>query len=201
MQNEKDPLKEFVQLHRDEMDTHTPPDLNWAFMANDQTNEKPKGKMVRLSSVIKWVAASIAIIVSVNVGYWMFSTKSQVNEVATSELSMDSIELFQVSDEIAEIEFYYSAQIAEALKEIEGLGYENEIQSQIQLLDAEYSSLKKELGANVDNETVIYQMIDNYRLKLELLENAIRSIDSGDQLVNNEAKNEKNENEEYTIYH
>lgn len=200
---EKDKLKNFVELNREVMDTEQAPEMDWSFVAKPITEvEKKSTKMVKLSTAISLVAASFALLISLNVGYWRYFSKEEPKTpVGVLAIEEQSLELFQVSDEIAEIEMYYASQIDVAMQEVKLLGFANAVENQVQLLDLEYQSLKKELGVNVDNETVIYQMIDNYRLKLELLENAIRSIDTGDELVSNEYNLNLKQNEKYTVYH
>jgi hypothetical protein len=193
--NEKDRLKEFVKKHKSTMDIHNAPEMDWTFVA--KTSNKKEEKVIRLATVLRWAVASVVILIAGNVLFWVYNSKPQ-SEVQAKVDEITPINLFQVSDEIAEIEFYYSSQIKDALVQVEDLGYSDELKVQLNLLDTEYNSLKKELNNNLDNEVVIYQMIENYRLKLELLENAIRNISADDQIVEN---NEMQENEKYTVYY
>jgi hypothetical protein len=193
--NEKDRLKEFVDQHKSTMDIHDAPEMDWKFVV--KTSNKKEEKVIRLTTVLRWAVASVVIIIAGNVLFWVYNSKS-LSVVQAKADEITPIELFQVSDEIAEIEFYYSSQIKDALVQVEDLGYSDELKTQLNLLDTEYMNLKKELNNNLDNELVIYQMIENYRLKLELLENAIRNISTDDQIVEN---NEIHENEKYTVYY
>ena len=43
-------------------------------------------------------------------------------------------------------------------------------------LDSIYSSLKKDLRENIDNEQVLEAMIQNYRMKLKILEDLLLDI-------------------------
>lgn len=194
-ENKLDKLKTYVDHNKVEMDIHEPPVMDWSGVANKTV--LAKGKVVRLSSVVRWAAAAIIVLIGGNVAFWIYSSKNQSDNYPVTNENI-SVELFQVSDEIAEIEFYYSSQIKDALKIVEGLGHADELNVQLDILDSEYNNLKKELNNNLDNEVVIYQMIENYRLKLELLENAIRIISSDDQIVKN---NEIQDYEKYTVYY
>ena len=53
-------------------------------------------------------------------------------------------------------------------------------------MDSDYSSLKKDLKDNADNQEVIDAMIDYYRLKLKMLEQIL------EELKNNDDKTENN---------
>ena len=60
------------------------------------------------------------------------------------------------------------------------------IQAEFQMLDSAYVELKNDLKDNVDNEEVINAMIQNYRIKLQILEQILDNIQSNEDKENEE---------------
>jgi chromosome segregation ATPase len=81
----------------------------------------------------------------------------------------------QAAPELAETEKYYSGLIQTKLKELQGTlssypELKDGLHKDLAELDSVYRDLKKDLKDNVSNEEVVDAMIQNYRLKLKLLE-------------------------------
>jgi regulator of replication initiation timing len=62
------------------------------------------------------------------------------------------------------------------MDELETLQPDKELFAAIAELDAEFKQLQKEMGDAVNKEEIIQAMIENYRLKLELLETMVQSL-------------------------
>jgi hypothetical protein len=91
----------------------------------------------------------------------LLSKKSEVNSPIVREL--------------IEAEAYYTSQIDMRKEEVFRLTASNpevrhEINNEMIDLDRVYTELKEDLKDNADNEEVIEAMIQNYRLKLDILE-------------------------------
>ena len=90
--------------------------------------------------------------------------------------------------ELREAEMYYSGMIHTKLEEVKPLlreypSLEEELNSDLSELDSIYSGLKSDLKDNIANHEVIEAMIQNYRLRISILE---------DMLVFLEGKKDKN---------
>lgn len=77
-------------------------------------------------------------------------------------------------NELAEVKEFYSKEIEIKKEEILNCtAYDPEIKTEIQNeftpLDAAFNELKKDLNDNIDNGQIMYAMIQNYRTKLEIL--------------------------------
>ena len=111
------------------------------------------------------IAASFLVIISASL-YLLY----QVNENAISP------EQEYVSQELIELDFYYNKLISVQVKELEGseaLSEEDKLDflSFLNELDDEYLELKIELEEEMDNQRVLEAIIENYRTRLQLLEN------------------------------
>jgi len=49
-------------------------------------------------------------------------------------------------------------------------------------LDEEYSELLIDLGDNLDNERVLAAIVDNYRKRIELIENLLKQINDSKEI-------------------
>ncbi len=90
-----------------------------------------------------------------------------------------------------EAEFYYTSQIAETKEAVFYLtsnnhSLRNDINTELLDLDKVFQELKNDLNDNADNEEVIVAMIQNYRLKLEILKDILHQLKSTDDKNNND---------------
>jgi septal ring factor EnvC (AmiA/AmiB activator) len=95
--------------------------------------------------------------------------------------------------DLIEAEVYYTSMIESKKEEIFTLAasqplLRDEINNELVELDEDFRNLKEDLNDNADNEEVIAAMIQNYRLKLRILEETLEHL----QQSNNE-KSTKNE--------
>jgi hypothetical protein len=83
--------------------------------------------------------------------------------------------------EIAEVQAYYTHQINDRENEIyKYAAFDPNIKTQLKVefnqLDSIYSSLRRDLKDNIDNREVVEAMIQNYRIRLEILENMLQQL-------------------------
>lgn len=121
------------------------------------------------------VAASVSIIIAV--GWALGSTFGSGGQ---------KVRLYGLSDmspELAETEFYYSSQINETLHLISAcdVDVDDFVMEDLALLDSAYRELQHDLRDNVDNDEVVSAMIQNYRLKLQILEKILEEISTNDK--------------------
>jgi len=104
-------------------------------------------------------------------------------------------EFYDLMPELKETEFYYNNLVNLKMDELQPFlanipGLEAEVQLDLSELDSIYSSLKEDLKDNIANDQVIEAMIQNYRLKIKILEDLLNDI-SPDKI--------QDENEKYII--
>lgn len=81
------------------------------------------------------------------------------------------------SNEVTELENYYEGEINQKITLIKNQLEDDKILDDLKEMDAAFSELKADLNDNVDNEEVITAMMENYRLKLQILEEILNELE------------------------
>ncbi len=171
----QDNLEKFVLENREAFDVLEPSDSLW-----DQI-DKPKLKVFKLNwktIVVRIAAVVIIFIGSYFVHDWMQEKKSNSIVVVQEPDRMEGMENVTV---LMEAEVFYASQISSAKNEIVELsGDDSELMKYIDYdlveLDEVFKELKNDLKDDSDNEEVIEAMIQNYRIKLDILEETLRQL-------------------------
>jgi hypothetical protein len=150
-------------------------------------NEKASTPLYPWKSILR-IAASILIILTVSIGFLWIK--------GNSDKYADGVSLRDLSPELAEAEIYYNQLLDTKMNIIKAsdVNVDEVVIENFQSLDSAYNELKLDLEDNMYNEEVIDAMIQNYRLKLQILENILDEI----QKSNTEEDNEHDE-EAYSI--
>ena len=184
----RDKLEQFIAENRDQFDILEPGDRVWNGINSDIHMGK---KIPYLKKVIGWAAiilvtfaASFLLQEYLHRHYAMTERKDIKNQ---------KIEI----PELQEAEMYYANLVDEKILEIEPLlenqpELGNALKNDLAELDRIYAELRNDLKDNIANDEVVEAMIQNYRLKLEILEDFLAHL----QENTNEEKNDKNE---YTL--
>ena len=114
------------------------------------------------------VAAAVAVILAIGLSVLV----PQFNSPA--DVQYASMSLGEVSAEMADVELYYKSQLAEEYEKLNNLSksdpdvaaHLNEIEE----LNEAYAELERQLYESGSHDKVITAMIENFRLRLELLE-------------------------------
>ncbi|MGB0929529.1 MAG: hypothetical protein ACPGVB_02050 [Chitinophagales bacterium] len=189
----KDPLERFVQEHRDEFDLKEPSFELWDRIADSLPPDKEESapKMVPLRLVFRMAAMVVVVLGAALMLFFQSSDNS--NDI---RLKGQSIALHDISPELAEVEQHYVALIEAKLVTLKsseilnGADYQSLIH-EMEDLDKDYEELKKELRNSLDKEQVIEAMIQNYRLRLKILEKMLQQVQKESDLKS--AKEDKNE--------
>lgn len=182
---EKDKLEKFVINHRHEFDQYEPD----AALFDRIRKPKPVINMFGWNSLL-WKAAAVVIIFVASYYFHDFmNSNSQKQQVA--ELETETMQPSEKIKMMIEAEAYYTAQIEDRRHELTLLAQDQpeihkEINYELLELDSVYADLKSDLKDNASNEEVIEAMIQNYRIKLDILEEVLSQLRT--------AKNELNEN-------
>lgn len=81
------------------------------------------------------------------------------------------------NSEVVELEQFYTGEINQKITLIKNQVQDDHILENITEMDAAFAELKADLNDNVDNEEVIMAMMENYRLKLQVLEEILKELD------------------------
>jgi len=177
----KDKLKNRVGQTRQEWDQY---DANFdeLWIGIESKLDANKDKSANGRTPWFWMKIAASVVLAVAMSWMVFSI------IYLNEKNQDGYALKDISPELAETEFYYSAQINEKLKIIHASNADVDelVNENLALLDSAYSDLKKDVQDNADNEEVISAMIQNYRIKLEILEDVLDEIKSKDEGQNSD---------------
>ncbi len=131
-------------------------------------NEKNSKRVIPIWTVTRWAAAVVLIAVA-SFTLLVFNTE---------DANQEGLALHDVSSEMAETEYFYSSQVSQKMELIRTSGVEIDplVFEDIQVLDSAYKDLMHDLKDGADNQEVVEAMIENYRLKLSMLEKILKEI-------------------------
>lgn len=183
-----DKLEKFILENKEDFNIQEPGPEVWARIKIPESEKKT----ISLNwKTIAMRAAAVVVIFVSSYYFHDFMNQNEVNGVAEIEFEKDP--LFK---ELIEAELYYSSEINYKKKEFFILtsnspSLQNSINLELETLDAIFKDLKEDLNDNADNQEVIEAMIQNYRIKLEILNDLLYQIKS--------TQEKSNENEEIHI--
>jgi len=165
----KDKLEQFIDDNRDSFDSFNAGDAEkvWEKIANQR---KPKHQK---KIFIKYLyrAATVLLIFGLSYLFHDFIDRNKETRLAEEKMNDIYIQL----PELKEAENYYANLVSGKMEEIRPFltahpGINEDIKMDLNELDSVYVSLKNDLKDNVANDQIIEAMIQNYRLKLRILE-------------------------------
>jgi len=157
------PFEKFMKESRESFNTYEPPTNTWqGIEKNLEQHAKPR---------INWrliVARAAAVVVIFMASYYFHAWKSGSTQLFSGH--DNAVEI----PEITEMENYYQRVIHDKMQEIQPMlahypGLDTEINRDMQDLDSVYADLKSDLQDNIANRAVIEAMVQNYRLRVEIL--------------------------------
>jgi hypothetical protein len=179
-----DKLEEYIMKHREEMDRLKPSSGIWKRIRKGLKNNR---------SGYRWisVAAMLAIILGASVVF----LKPVYKLIRKS--NGDGVQLMsnQTRFQLKETEIYYNNLANSLYREATPMLAKNpeiqkELYADISQIDSICSEIKKDLKDNVANKEVIEALVQNYRIKIRLLEDMLEI------LKENEKNPEKSKNDE-----
>lgn len=162
-------LEDFMRDHRDEFDFQLPSTDMWDKIEG-QLDKKEKGK----HKFLRIATAVAAVLILGLVGTFMFNRQSD-----------DFRKYASVSDpevkNLLETEAFYANQVSSKVNEIQKCykvypELKMDIESDLNELDNMYKALESDLKDNLYNRQVIEAMIQNNRLKLEMVDRVLNQI-------------------------
>jgi hypothetical protein len=184
----KDRLEQFIAENRDQFDLYEPGDGIW---------NRIEKKVQKKSSHPGWntIFRRAAVVIIIFAASFLLQEYLHRNEMMTGrkEKNLKNIEI----SELQEAEIYYANLVDEKIKEIEPLLTDlpdlgNELRNDLSELDSIYAQLRKDLKDNIANDEVVEAMIQNYRLRLKILEDL-------HGFLKETTNHEQNENDELDI--
>jgi hypothetical protein len=170
-----DKLEEHIMKNRENLDRYLPPSGIWKRISRSIGTEK--------SNLRKWF--SIAAMVIVIFGTALVLLKPGYNW-SDSKRSMNKDSGLDASNpQLKETELYYNNLVNSLYKEATPLLTGNpeikkELNADFSQIDSICTEIKKDLKDNVANQDVIEALIQNYRIKIRLLEEMLIILKEGE---------------------
>ncbi len=184
----KDRLEEFISDNRDRFDLHEPEEKLWAGIASKM--RKRKKPRIGWKGIL-WRAAAVVIIFAAS-----FTLQKYLHQRGTERMA-GKREPAREIPELREAEIYYTNLLNEKISQIEPLlsdrpELKEGLTEDLSELDSVYAELQRDLYDNMANDKVVEAMIQNYILKIQILEDLLG-------YMNGNANNMEDENEQYEL--
>lgn len=173
-----DRLEEHIRKNREDLDRYNPSSDVWVEIKRDLRKSK---------RIIKpWQSAAAAILILAGISF-LFVFKGKVTGLNENAVATDP--------RFKETEVYYNNLVNSLYREATPLltGYpdlKKELTTDISQLDSICAQIKNDLKDNVDNQEVVEALIQNYRIKIRILEDMVTILKEG-----NDNKEKRNSHE------
>ncbi|MCX6253637.1 MAG: hypothetical protein NTV31_04080 [Bacteroidia bacterium] len=163
-----DKLEEHIRKNREDLDRYSPSSGVWKRIKRRLNKEK--------SPVWQWLSVAAMIVIILGTAVILFRPGNRLSD--TSRGKNSDAGLTKVNPQLKETEIYYNNLVNSLYREATPLLTANpeitkELNSDFSQLDSICSEIKKDLKDNVANQEVIEAVIQNYRIKIRLLENML----------------------------
>lgn len=163
-----DKLEEQIRKNRDDLDRYSPSTGIWKRIKRGLKKEK--------YPIIQWLSFAAMVIVILGSAL-VFLRRETIWSDTSRRISRDSRQI-QDKPQLKETEIYYNNLINSLYREATLLMTGNpeikkELISDISQLDSICSEIKKDLKDNIANQEVVEALIQNYRIKIRLLEDML----------------------------
>ena len=161
-----DQLEKFIQNNKESFDDQVPSKDLWSRIET----ETGLTRKFRIQPYISGIAATLLVVVGIGVAISVLNTNNNADESQTG-----------LNTEVNEAALYYETQINQKKSEIYELTANHPdvregLNQDLAMLDSAMTDIKNDLKDNVANEEVIEAMIQNYRLKLQILEDILSYV-------------------------
>jgi hypothetical protein len=160
-----DKLEEHIRKNREDLDRYSPPIGLWRRIRKDLWREKFRMR--------QWISIAALIVVILGSAIILFRPVYRWSDPGSHKNNEDR--LTAIDPQLKETEVYYNNLVSSLYKEATPLltnkpDIKNELNSDLSHLDSICADLKKDLKDNVANQDVVEALIQNYRIKIQILE-------------------------------
>ena len=181
-------LEKFIQGNRDAFDDARPSLKLWADIERELEQEKAT-PVVPIRRKTSWYQIAAAVLVLLTVGGIGGHYLGRQSIQPTDTMAL----IEQVAPDFVEMEQYYNQQIQQRYAQLTTYQSDPELDADLAQIDEAMDELRAELE-NVPpgrEEQVVQELIATYRIKLQILERVLESIQSADDITpNNSNSNE-----------
>lgn len=179
----KDKLKDFIEEERASFEMEEPREGLWEDIRAElhpADVEEPKRRKSLWS-----IAASLVMLMGLGTILFLMTRDTDKPEGFAERTEASVLDLSMFGEEMAEVDRYYSIQVGSKMKELSAYDVDEEFMEEMEFLNEEFEMLRSEMGQGIDDSKVVEALIENYRLRLSLLEDLLEAVES--------AKNEKDD--------
>lgn len=172
-----DNLEKFIRENRNEFDSQIPPRRVWDTVHKQiriDEDRRTGGKVVQLKVSFLWKAAATVLFL-LSAGFlWL-------NNLNSDQASQE----YALSQELDEIEQYYSLDFNNRIAQFTSNEAYQNVAPDLEQIDQVIAELKLELKSVPEDrkEQVVHGIIQNYRIKIQILEKVLERQDS-ENLIN-----------------
>jgi hypothetical protein len=169
-------LEEYIRKHREEMDRYRPSSGIWRRIRKGiKTGRHPRYRWISVAAMIS-VVLGAALVIS-RPGF-------RLSHKAGNESNYQT--MTKINSQLKETEIYYNNLANSLYREATPLltknpEIEKELDTDISQIDSICMEIKKDLKDNVSNQNVIEALIQNYRLKIRLLEDMLKILKENEE--------------------
>lgn len=174
----QDRFEDYIRKHRDIFDDAAPPPESWDDILH-RLDAPPKVRRLRNHWLMRAAAVLLIFALSWVVHDFVNSSYRNQPRETTNVATLPP----QVS-ELLEAEAFYTSRIEEL--KIEVIRFDNRMPGIAQVmelelseLDSAYAGLRRDLKDQAANEEIINAMIQNYRIRIAILEDLLLQLSSG----------------------
>jgi DNA primase len=175
-------LEDFIRQNREGLDYRDSPPAVWKRIRRNLLNLRPR-LMKRLAA-----AAVIFVILTAAVLHYAKGNKD-------GSLNPREALLMKNNPQLRETELYYNSLVNSLYNEVapQLTGYpdiRNEFLHDMSQIDSICTDIKKDLKDNVSNKEVIEALINNYRIKIQILEEMLDQLKQNENIPPNKESHE-----------
>ncbi len=170
-----DRLEKYISKNREKLDKYTPPDKVWKDIRKNLHGKR--------RDLIIWVSAAAMIVVILATAVLFYVGKERENYILNKRDA--AIHLMKANPELIESEIYYNNLIHDLYIQATPLltnnpDLEKELLNDLSQIDSICIDIKKDLRDNVANQEVVEALINNYRIKIRILEDMLNTLKQDD---------------------
>ena len=180
-----DKLKQFIAKKEEHFDTAPKPGHFDRFKALQAQQQKEVIPIVaRPSGIPSFMKIAAIMVLVLGIGWTLFNLGKMQG---AQEFTANDIVSPVFPEELTEAEFFFAEQVN--LKKKEVLAFSSpdnqdtkQIMGELKKLELQYLDLKNEFSLNQNNAQIINAMIENYRIRLSVLERLLKQLKKSNTL-------------------
>ena len=172
-----DRLEEYIRKNREDLDRYDLPAGMWRRIRKDLKNKK--------TMIKHWFSIAAMIIVVLGTALVLFRPSHRLSESGIQQNNNEAQS--EITPQLKETEIYYNTLINSLYKEATPLLTGNpEIKKELNIdlshLDSICIDIKNDLKDNISNQDVVEALIQNYRIKIRILEDMLTVLKENENI-------------------